>query len=138
MTNEEMDQFLESIGGLENGYFSDRPKIKSNGFLEISNGWFGLVKELIEDCIALGWDKQICQIKEKFGGLRFYINSAPEEVFKRIREAEDKSFTTCEVTGNPGQLRTDIGWYRTLCEEEYEKIKKEKNGGIQQTIPGSF
>ena len=43
MTNEEMDQFLESIGGLENGYFSDRPKIKSNGFLEISNGWFGLV-----------------------------------------------------------------------------------------------
>ena len=138
MTDEEMDKFLESIGGLENGFFSDRPKIKSNGFLEISNGWFGLVKELIEDCIALGWNKEICQIKEKFGGLRFYINSAPEEVFKRIREAEDKSFTTCEVTGNPGQLRTDIGWYRTLCEEEYEKIKKEKNGGIQQTIPGSF
>jgi hypothetical protein len=130
MTDEEMDKFLESIGGLENGFFSDRPKIKSNGFLEISNGWFGLVKELIEDCIALGWNKEICQIKEKFGGLRFYINSAPEEVFKRIREAEDKSFTTCEVTGNPGQLRTDIGWYRTLCEEEYEKIKKEKNGGI--------
>jgi len=138
MTDEEMDKFLESIGGLENGFFSDRPKIKSNGFLEISNGWFGLVKELIEDCISLGWNKEICQIKEKFGGLRFYINSAPEEVFKRIREAEDKSFTTCEVTGNPGQLRTDIGWYRTLCEEEYEKIKKEKNGGIQQTIPGSF
>ena len=138
MTDEEMDKFLESIGGLENGFFSDRPKIKSNGFLEISNGWFGLVKELIEDCIALGWNKEICQIKEKFGGLRFYINSAPEEVFKRISEAEDKSFTTCEVTGNPGQLRTDIGWYRTLCEEEYEKIKKEKNGGIQQTIPGSF
>jgi hypothetical protein len=138
MTDEEMDKFLESIGGLENGFFSDRPKIKSNGFLEISNGWFGLVKELIEDCIALGWNKEICQIKEKFGGLRFYINSAPDEVFKRIREAEDKSFTTCEVTGNPGQLRTDIGWYRTLCEEEYEKIKKEKNGGIQQTIPGSF
>ena len=130
MTDEEMDKFLESIGGLENGFFSDRPKIKSNGFLEISNGWFGLVKELIEDCIALGWNKEICQIKEKFGGLRFYINSAPEEVFKRISEAEDKSFTTCEVTGNPGQLRTDIGWYRTLSDEEYEKIKKQKNGGI--------
>lgn len=138
MTDEEMDKFLESIGGLENGFFSDRPKIISNGFLEISNGWFGLVKELIEDCIALGWDKQICQIKEKFGGLRFYINSASDEIFNKISEAEDKSFTTCEVTGNPGQLRTDIGWYRTLSDEEYEKIKKEKNGGIQQTIPGSF
>jgi len=130
MTDEEMDKFLESIGGLENGFYPDRPKIKSNGFLEISNGWFGLVKELIEDSIALGWNKEICQIKEKFGGLRFYINSAPEEVFKRITEAEDKSFTTCEVTGNPGQLRTDIGWYRTLCDEEYEKIKKQKNGRI--------
>jgi hypothetical protein len=130
MTDEEMDKFLESIGGLENGYFSDRPRIKSNGFLEISNGWFGLVKELIEDCIALGWDKQICQIKEKFGGLRFYINSASDEIFNKISEAEDKSMEVCEVTGLPGQLRTDIGWYRTLSDEEYEKIKKQKNGGI--------
>ncbi len=130
MTDDEMDQFLESIGGLENGFFSDPPKIKSNGFLQIGNGWFGLVKELIEDCIALGWNKEICQIKEKFGGLRFYINSAPDEVLTRIREAEERSYKICEATGNPGELRKDIGWYRTLCEEEYEKIKKEKNGGI--------
>jgi hypothetical protein len=34
------------------------------------------------------------------------------------------------MTGLPGQLRTDIGWYRTLSDEEYEKIKKQKNGGI--------
>jgi hypothetical protein len=126
MTDEEMDQFLESIGGLENGFFSDRPSIKSNGFLEISNGWFGLVKELIEDCIALGWDKQICQIKEKFGGLRFYINSGSDEIFNRISEAEDKSMEVCEVTGLPGKLRTDIRWYRTLCDEEYNKIKSKK------------
>jgi hypothetical protein len=126
MTDVEMDQFLESIGGLENGFFSDRPSIKSNGFLEISNGWFGLVKELIEDCIALGWDKQICQIKEKFGGLRFYINSGSDEIFNRISEAEDKSMEVCEVTGLPGKLRTDIRWYRTLCDEEYNKIKSKK------------
>jgi hypothetical protein len=126
MTDVEMDQFLESIGGLENGFFSDRPSIKSNGFLEISNGWFGLVKELIEDCIALGWDKQICQIKEKFGGLRFYINSGSDEIFNRISEAEDKSMEVCEVTGLPGKLRTDLRWYRTLCDEEYNKIKSKK------------
>ena len=126
MTNEEMDQFLESIGGLENGFFSDRPKIKSNGFLLIENGWFGLVKELIEDCIALGWDKQICQIKEKFGGLRFYINSASDEVFEAINEAEEKSYKVCEVTGGPGELRTDIGWYRTLSDEIYKQEKNKK------------
>ena len=89
MTNEEMDQFLESIGGLENGFFSDRPKIKSNGFLLIENGWFGLVKELIEDCIALGWDKQICQIKEKFDADSvvsiFILPPSLQELERRLR-----------------------------------------------------
>ncbi len=129
MTDGEMDQFLESIGGLENGFFPDRLSIKTSGFLEINNGWFLLVKELIENCIALGWDKQICQIKEKFGGLRFYINSAPDEVRNLIREAEEKSYEICEVTGDPGKLRTDIGWHRTLCDSEYEKIKKKLQNG---------
>ena len=109
MTNEEMDQFLESIGGLENGYFSDRPKIKSNGFLEISNGWFGLVKELIEDCIALGWDKQICQIKEKFGGLRFYYQGGDDEISGMVRMAEAWADHSCETCKGP--LTTDC----TFC-----------------------
>ena len=121
-----MTDFLESIGGLENGYFPDRGPIKSCSTLEIGNGWFGLVKELIEKCIALGWNKQTCQIKEKFGGLRFYINSASDEVFEAINEAEDKSYKVCEVTGGPGELRRDIGWYRTLSDEIYEQEKNKK------------
>jgi hypothetical protein len=126
MTDQEMTDFLESIGGLENGYFPDRGPIKSCSTLEIDNGWFGLVKELIEKCIALGWNKQTCQIKEKFGGLRFYINSASDEVFEAINEAEEKSYKVCEVTGRPGELRTDIGWYRTLSDEIYEQEKNKK------------
>ena len=66
------------------------------------------------------------KIKEKFGGLRFYINSGSGEIFNRISEAEDKSMEVCEVTGLPGKLRTDIRWYRTLCDEEYNKIKSKK------------
>ena len=126
MTDQEMTDFLESIGGLENGYYPDRGPIKNCSILEIENGWFGLVKELIEKCISLGWDKQTCQIKEKFGGLRFYINSASDEVFEAINEAEEKSYKVCEVTGGPGELRTDIGWYRTLSDEIYEKEKNKK------------
>jgi hypothetical protein len=57
MTDQEMTDFLESIGGLENGYFPDRGPIKSCSTLEIGNGWFGLVKELIEKCIA-AWLEQ--------------------------------------------------------------------------------
>jgi hypothetical protein len=116
LTNEQMDSFLEEIGGLENGFFPDRPKIQKAGFFAVGNGWYGIIKELIEKSIAAGWDKQICQVKEKFGGLRFYINSAPDEVHKLIREAENKSLEICEVCGNPGKQRNG-GWIKTLCEE---------------------
>lgn len=126
LTDQEMTDFLESFGGLQNGYYSDKDPIKDCGFFEINNGWFGLVKELIEKCIALGWNKETCQIKEKFGGLRFYINSASDKVFEAINEAEEKSFKVCEVTGNPGELRTDLGWYRTLSDEIYEQEKNKK------------
>ncbi len=116
LTDEQMDSFLEENGGLENGVFPDRPKIKKAGFFAVSNGWYGIIRELIEKSIAAGWDKQICQVKEKFGGLRFYINSAPDGVHKLIREAENKSLEICEICGNPGQQRNG-GWIKTLCEE---------------------
>ena len=123
MTNEQMNEFLVSIGGLENGFYSDREPIKDCNFFDVNNGWFELIKELIEDIITLGWDKQTCQVKEKFGGLRFYINGGSDEIFKKITEAERKSYEICEVTGKSGKLRTDLGWYVTLCDEEYEKRK---------------
>ena len=123
MTRSEMDEFLQSIGGLENGFYPDKPKIVSSNFFAISEGWYPLVRDLIQEIIQLGWNKQVCQVKEKFGGLRFYINAAPDEVFNKIWEAENRSLTICEITGRPGDLRTDIGWWRTLCEEEWLCIK---------------
>ena len=126
MTNEEMNEFLESIGGLENGYYSDRARITNSHFFSVDNGWFPLIKELIEDLIALGWDKQICQVKEKYGGLRFYINGGSDEIFERITKAENDSYEICEKCGKSGELRNDIGWYLTLCEEHYLEKKKDK------------
>lgn len=125
-----MDSFLESIGGLENGYYTDRPPIVNSNVFSINVGWFPLIKELIEDLISLGWNKQIIQVKEKFGGLRFYINAGNEEIFDRIVKAERESYTVCENTGKPGKLRKDTGRYRTLCEEEYIALK-EKNNNTQ-------
>jgi hypothetical protein len=123
MDKNEMDEYLKSIGGLENGFYADREPIVSSDFFSVSDGWLGLIKELIEDLISLGWDKQTCQVKEKFGGLRFYINGGTDEIYNRISKAENDSYEICEETGKPGTLRTDIGWYRTLCDEEYEKFK---------------
>ena len=121
MTEEEMNDFLISIGGLENGWRTDRSPIKDCGFFEVDNGWLPLIKELIEDLIKLGWDKQVTQVKEKFGGLRFYINGGSDEIYNKITEAEKLSHETCELCGKKGELRTKIRWFTTLCDEHYEQ-----------------
>jgi hypothetical protein len=121
MKEQEMNEFLQSIGGLQNGYYTDREPIIDSGFFECDSGWYQILKDLIADLIALGWDKQICQVKEKYGGLRFYINSGSDEIHNRIIEAERLSHETCEITGHPGKTRRDLGWHVTLCDEEYEK-----------------
>jgi hypothetical protein len=123
MDNIEMNQFLESIGGLENGFFTDREPIVDSGFFDVKKGWFPIIKSLIEDLIKLGWNKETTQVKEKYGGLRFYINAGSDEIHQRILQAEKESYETCEECGKSGELRKDIGWYSTLCDEHY-KIKK--------------
>ena len=85
-------------------------------------GWHPLVRTLIVDLFAAGWDGQLTQIKEKFGGLRFYIGSGSEEVHALTRKAEDDSFRICEQCGDAGECRYDLGWYKTLCDKHYHEI----------------
>jgi hypothetical protein len=73
----------------------------------------------VADLIALGWDKKLHQVKEKFGGLRFYVGSATEAVHARIAQAEGESYRTCDECGKPGRLRGG-GWLRTRCDEHSE------------------
>ena len=122
MTKEEMNKFLESIGGIENGFYPDRDPIKDSGFFECGNGWYTLIKNLITDLIELGWDKQVYQVKEKFGALRFYINTGSDEIFKKIHSYENQSYETCETCGEKGELRL-VGWYKTLCNKHHEERK---------------
>ncbi len=124
MSKEDLNYFLESIDGLENGFYADRPPIKDYRYFGVDEGWYGIIKELIEDLIKLGWNKQVCQVKEKFGGLRFYINDGSNEIHDRIIDAEKKSYEVCEKCGNSGKLRNDIGWYLTLCEDHYKETKE--------------
>jgi hypothetical protein len=123
MTKEDFEKYLESIGGLENGHFPDRPPITSRYICSCGDGWLQLIHDLIEELLAAGWDKQIKQIKEKFGGLRFYINTGNEEIWNIISKYERLSYETCEECGEPGELRRDLGWWRTLCDKHYEEIK---------------
>lgn len=119
MTKLEMDEFILSKD-LINGYSGG--KITSSDFLAVGEGWFPLIKRLIEDLINLGWNKEIVDIKEKFGTIRFYINEGNDKIFNRIIDAEVESSKVCEISGKPGELRRVNGWYKTLCEEEYNKL----------------
>jgi hypothetical protein len=70
------------------------------------------------------------QVKEKFGGLRFYINGGDDVVYALISMAESMSVRTCEVCGKPGKT-IGHGWYYTSCEEHAREGDWE--GTLQET-----
>ena len=55
------------------------------------------------------------QVKEKFGGLRFYMTLYNEDLERDIAEAEKLASKTCESCGAPGKSRNG-GWIKTLCD----------------------
>lgn len=66
------------------------------------------------------------QVKEKFGGLRFYVGAATEKHHNYITFAESMSYKTCEVCGSPGERYTD-GWHTVLCDEHAKEQGREKS-----------
>lgn len=89
-------------------------------------GWYGLVYPIIFDIEEYNKthpDKsqqiEIFQIKEKFGGLRIYLDNAPEYVKEKVRKAEELSKKICEVCGSPIDVVTysKNGWIRTRCKD---------------------
>lgn len=95
--------------------WNGKPFPREDVLAHVGEGWHPLVNKLIDDLFQLGWDGRLDQIKEKFGGLRFYISSGSPEVHERISKAEDDSYRICDVCGEPGKLRTG-GWLATLCD----------------------
>lgn len=83
----------------------------------VDTGWWPLVGQLIDKLKESGWDGKVEQIKEKFGGLRFYVNQPTKEILGLIREYEQKSFTTCELCGKEGELLRKCCYVRTLCQK---------------------
>lgn len=101
--------------------------IQSYCGISCPDGWIPLVDKLCNDIVLCCKENNITfiidKIKEKFGELRFYYSGGNEEIEKLINKAEKESLTICQNTGNLGKIRTDISWWRVLCDEEYMKIK---------------
>lgn len=66
----------------------------------------------------------IAQIKEKFGGLRFYADGGDDHVHGMISFAESLSYNICENCWQKGESRAG-GWVVTLCDECHKPKNKE-------------
>lgn len=56
------------------------------------------------------------QVKEKFGGLRFYTQRGSSEQHSVISFAESLSYRICETCGSMKNVGRTNGWIVTLCE----------------------
>ena len=100
-------------------------------------GWSKLVGQLFKDIrnictIHKSVFPVVLQVKSKFGGLRFYIDNGSDqwdknsvagiEVERLIHEAENKSYTICEITGQPGSRYVKDHFYATLSEKKAKEL----------------
>jgi hypothetical protein len=95
---------------------------------EVGDGWLPLIDRLLEKLETFKFDGGIAQIKEKFGGLRFYpevihVTGGKEQedyIFNAIAEAEKESFKTCEYCGSTKDVETKAWnsiWIKSLCQD---------------------
>ena len=92
---------------------------------ECDSGWYDLINTLCQ--LIKHYDKQqinkpdykpvvVHQVKEKFGGLRFYYYGGDDMVAGMVSLAEAMSHQICEVCGNKGKTDWKRSWVQTLCE----------------------
>jgi hypothetical protein len=116
------DKFVEKLK-------SDFPNLyRSKCSITIDKGWYELIYNLSEKLekiiLTMPEDERqnyyAVQVKEKFRSLRFYVNGFANEQFHNcISEAEELSYSTCEICGSlEGKSCAPTGyWIRTLCDK---------------------
>jgi hypothetical protein len=143
---EDTNEYVVFARSMEEKY----PKMLSGkyGGFAIGKGWWIIVDKLmgqiqwhIDGSIKNNkWDLEndktdvrpiiqqvtVAQIKEKFGGLRFYYDGGDEYIHGLVSMAESWADIACEECGGIGERRSG-GWIRTLCDkheaEHQEKLK---------------
>ena len=89
--------------------------------IETHNGWYNLLNDLCRELKENEFKGKVKQIKQKFGGLRFYTDEATDKDYKIIYRYEEKSFTVCEKCGKQAYERVMHGWITVLCEDCYSE-----------------
>jgi len=118
------------------------PKMFSGkyGGFAVGQGWYPILETLCANIQShINWrvkqgqdiaQVEVNQIKEKFGGLRFYYSGGDDEISGMVRMAEVWADHSCETCGDRGKRRSG-GWIRTLCDKHealYQVSKGNYNG----------
>lgn len=109
---------------METNYVSRYPEIP----YESGPGWDKLIDETLDKIFEIDPTIEIFQIKEKFGGLRIYLNTLdyrPE--FDEVIDAADLiAQKTCLLCGaKPARMVAPHGWYRPACWTCYPEPRSE-------------
>lgn len=128
---------LEKYDEFEKHLSEKYPKMFSQpyGGICVNEGWWPIIASLCANIQSyLKWKNKegevvpqvvVEQIKEKFGGLRFYYNGGDEHVGGMVRMAESWASETCEVCGVPATKQT-TGWIKTVCDKHFDRIEARK------------
>ena len=94
--------------------------------IDVDEGWYQLIVDCDKELTGVDPNYQIYQVKEKFGGLRYYIkpsNLDDKHTLMRIGDIiskyEDIAWKTCSATGKLGVLMKSIGGWRKTLNPEY-------------------
>jgi hypothetical protein len=81
---------------------------KNQADQDIENPSFRAVPDACQQVVA-------AQVKEKFGGLRFYYDGGDSYIDGVMSMMGSMSYSTCELCGVPGKMNYS-GWIRCLCD----------------------
>jgi len=102
--------FMESYGS--------KPKTPLNYWgVECGDGWFQLIHSVSALLSRHNPKIQVEQVKEKFAGLRLYLNHYDQYAGGVVSMAEHLSFQICEACGAPGIKRDQEGYFSTTCDK---------------------
>jgi len=99
-------------------------------YFPTGKGWKKLVFKLVDDINKMDSSIEVLQVKEKFGGLRFYIGATESNKYKEIDVlidiAEQESYHICESCGTTKGVSTKGSWVKTFCDKCRTKMEKRK------------
>jgi hypothetical protein len=114
--NKELDERLcQRYPGLYRGRHNPTERTLMGRGFACGDGWYTLIDVI--SALLTTHDPETCaiQVKEKFGGLRFYHTSADDYTLGVEMAAGTLSSYICEICGAPGCLNDEAGWRSTRC-----------------------